>query len=119
MQDKRQKRDFRENQQRRLEEEEATKREQEAINRAKLMHRDKNVLNKDLIDFAHPEDAAPVEQSQDGHVDEVAEPIVDRRAILREQKLKRKQRELQKQQEEERQKQMKEERMMHLEQHLK
>ena len=83
------------------------------------MHRDKNVLNKDLIDFAHPEDAEYAEQSPGGVVDEVAEPIVDRKAILKEQKLKRKQKELQKQQEEERQKQIKEERMTQLEQHLK
>ena len=83
------------------------------------MHRDKNVLNKDLIDFAHPEDAVYAEKSPGGVVDEVAEPIVDRKAILKEQKLKRKQKELQKQQEEERQKQIKEERMTQLEQHLK
>lgn len=57
MQDKRKKREFKEVKQRRLEEEEVVKREQEMISRQKLMHRDKNVLNKDLIDFAHPENA--------------------------------------------------------------
>lgn len=62
--------------------------------------RDKKILNKDLIDFTDP-DGIPGQQReeqqyQDGLADEAAEPVVDRKAILREQKLKRKQQELEK-----------------------
>jgi hypothetical protein len=52
-------------------------------------------LNKDLLDFADPDLAlAGRKEGRERHednVDEVAEPVVDRKAILREQKLKRKQ----------------------------
>jgi len=80
-------------------------------------------LNKDLIDFTDP-NAIPGErreeqQRQDGLADEAAEPVVDRKAILREQKLKRKQQELEKQREQEEERQMKDRRMHQLELHLK
>ena len=62
-------------------------------------------MNKDLIDFTDPDAVhggkREEQQRQDGFADEAAEPVVDRKAILREQKLKRKQQELEKQREQE------------------
>lgn len=62
-------------------------------------------MNKDLIDFTDPDavhgDKREEQQRQDRYADEAAEPVVDRKAILREQKLKRKQQELEKQREQE------------------
>lgn len=76
-----------------------------------------------MLDFADPDLAfGGRKEGQERHeddVDEVAEPMVDRKAILREQKLKRKQQELEKKREQEYEKQMKERRMVQLEMHLK
>jgi hypothetical protein len=74
-----------------------------------------------LIDFTDP-NAIPgdwrEEKRQDGLADEAAEPVVDRKAILREQKLKRKRQEQEKQREQEQERQMKDKRMHQLEMHL-
>ena len=92
-------------------------------NRQKLLLRDKNLLNKDLIDFTDPNaipgDRGEEEPRQGGAADEAAEPVVDRKAILREQKLKRKQQEQEKQREQDYEKHMKDKRMHQLEMHLK
>lgn len=82
--------------------EEMIKRQIEAENIAKQKHRDKHLLNKDLLDFAHP-DMRMQANSHDGmrrrspspESDE-AEVMVDKKQILREMQAKRKQKELEK-----------------------
>lgn len=76
--------------------EEMNKRQHEAESLAKQRLRDRNVLNEDLIDFAHPDQnihaAGQLDrQRRDSPEDEVAKPIVDKKQILREMKMKRKQ----------------------------
>ena len=54
----------------------------------KQMLRDKNIINKDLIDF-HPQGLIKSKEEDISEIVE-AEPLVDRKAILLEQKMKRK-----------------------------
>ena len=76
--------------------EEMNKRQQDAESLAKQRLRDRNLLNEDLIDFAHPDQNIHASgqldrQRRDSPEDEGAKPIVDKKQILREMKMKRKQ----------------------------
>ena len=81
--------------------EQMEKREKDAESLAKQRLRDKNLINRDLIDFAHPDENIHV-KAQNGSrfggargssqlsEDDVAEEIIDKKAILKEMQMKRK-----------------------------
>lgn len=78
-----------------LEEMEKRQRDAESLNRQRQRDRGarKAAMNKDLIDFAHPEESGrgSGQNRRDSPEDEVAQPIVDKKQILKEMKMKRKQ----------------------------